>query len=192
MNSVTDLYAMLNANIVNMRESETTKNARLAECTDYYQCVLKNKTFVEKYQSLSIEITENFDKQQFNLKELQGGFAQIGILDGKLAVLRGREKDIRKFLKERADGILPLPSKCYQGLAFRGASTAISKVDKIFDDLQKAEKEAEERRCRRIENWKIVGKVVWTIIKYTAMVVGFIFVIIGFFIKVFMSSKDDN
>ena len=191
MKNVTDIYSALNAGIVELNEFERIKNSRLAECNGYYQCVQQNKACVDKYQSISVEISNNFDNQQFNLHELQTGFTQIGILDGKLSRLQMSMDDILKFLKPEDDSIANLSYRYCENLGFQHVNEAILNVDRIFYDLQKAKEDAEERRRRRIERWKTAGKIAWTIIKYAAMLVGFIFVIIGAIIKIFASNKDD-
>ena len=192
MKNIVDLYTALNTNVVNLNEYEGVKNSRLKECENYYQCVQRHKTYIEKYQSLSAEISENFDRQRFNLHDLQTGFAQIGSLDGKLATLQISMGDIQKFLRPQSNDIALLPVQYYENLVFRQTNDAISKVDSVFYDLQEAKENAEERRLRRKENWKTAGKVAWTIIKWAGMIIGFVFVIIAGIIKIFASSRDDN
>jgi hypothetical protein len=189
---ITDLYTSLNTSIVELRKCEEIKNARLQECNRYYQCVRQNSPYIEKYHGLSAEIVKNFDRQQFNLAELTTNFAQIGCLDGKLATLQINMNDIQNFISPQAESIALLPDKYYDNLSFSQTNEAIAQIDSILYALGKAKEDAKERRRRRIENWKTAGNVAWTIIKYTAMVVGFVFVVIGGIIKIFASSSKDD
>jgi hypothetical protein len=190
--NVIDLYNNLNSCILSLKNREIKKNEKLQQCQELYLCAQQNSRYIQNFNSLSDDISARFDTQRFDVQPVLIGFDQVGKVEKKIAEIQYYMQENTKYLKrlfKNQPEHSALSVGNFYSVNFSNSGNAINSLTEIYDELEIAKAEDIERQERIKENWKTAGTVSWTIIKYAAMVVGFIFVIIGGIIKIFASSS---
>ncbi len=106
---------------------------------------------------------------------------------------KNKSNELKEFYKNNPYHPTSTSALCtmYEDLSNENAITRYQLLEELFEELRNAVKDYEDKKARIKENWIKVGKIVWTILKWSAMAIGAVFVACWWIFSSIISKKDD-
>lgn len=189
-------YVSINNILIDIQQNEQNKNEQLKQCDAYYQTILNNENCVQKFPTIYSELMHQFECQKYDLPVLSSSFSQLYQIDELIKQIKNYMIDnktfLRRFFREHPNYQVLSGNNCYEMVSLATIEQTIDSLENLRSMLSSAVYQEKKRRENTQNNWKTVALVIGKIIKYTFMVVGAVFVVIYYIVKLFSSSRDDD